>query len=63
MKTFLGPRIKMIECRSHLVHLCVCHIAIAVKCGKLQMYNFVVASYSTTFIPSFVKIDQLVQNL
>ena len=63
MYTFLGPRIKLIECRSHLVRLCVCHIAIAVNCAKLQMYNVVVVSYSTTFIPSFVKTDQVVQNL
>ena len=63
MNTFLGPRIKLMECRSHLVRLCVCHIAIVVNCGKLKMYNVVVASYSTTFIPSFVKIDQVVQGL
>jgi hypothetical protein len=63
MNTFLGPRIKLIECRSHLVRLCVCHTAIAVNCGKLQMYIVVAASYSTNFIRSFVKIGQVVQNL
>lgn len=61
MNTFLGARIKLIECRSHLVRLCLYHMAIAVNCEKLKIDNVVVASYST-FIPRFVKIDQVVQN-
>jgi hypothetical protein len=63
MNTFLGPQIKLIGCGSQLVYLCGCHIAIAADCGKLKIYNIVMVSYSTTFIPSFVKIDQMVQNL